>query len=131
MERKEININFEEIRKAMINNNEEYDFYVYVEEMFEDLQDTANNQEISILEVIDNINNESSYRYNIYLTLEKLNTFYDTLREFIANNKDNTGEDLSSLYFTNVEAFEIYLLYDIYYKYIIDYDNDNEDEEEE
>ena len=129
MERKEININFEEIRKAMINNNEEYDFYVYVEEMFEDLQDTANNQEISILEVIDNINNEGSYRYNIYLTLEKLNTFYDTLREFIANNKDNTGEDLSSLYFTNVEAFEIYLLYDIYYKYIVDYDiNDEENE---
>lgn len=28
MERKEINIDFEELRTTMVNNNEEYDFFV-------------------------------------------------------------------------------------------------------
>ena len=128
MERKEININFEEIRKAMINNNEEYNFYNYTREIFEDLQEKANNQETTILEQLDNINNEGSYRYNIYRTLEKLSNIYESLGDFILTNKTETRQDLSYLFFENIEVLEIYLLYDIYYKYIIDYDNDNEDE---
>ena len=127
--RKEIEINFEEIRKEMVNNNEEYDFYVYVKEMFEDLQEKANNQEISILKVLDNINNEGSYRYNIYRTLEKLSNIYESLGDFILTNKSETGQDLSYLFFENIEVLEIYLLYDIYYKYIVDYDIEEEEEE--
>lgn len=129
MERREIEINFEEIRKEMVNNNEEYDFYVYVKEIFEDLQEKANNQEISILDVLNDINYEGSYRYNIYLTLGELSNIYESLGDFILTNKAETGQDLSYLFFENIEVLEIYLLYDIYYKYIIDYDNDNEDEE--
>ena len=131
MERREIEINFEEIRKEMINNNEEYDFYLYVKNIFEDLQEKANNQEISILDVLNDINYERSYRYNIYLTLETLSNIYESLGDFILTNKAETGQDLSYLFFENIEVLEIYLLYDIYYKYIIDYDNDNEDEEED
>lgn len=129
--RKEIEINFEEIRKEMVNNNEEYDFYLYVKNIFEDLQEKANNQETTILKQLDNINYEGSYRYNIYLILEELSNIYESLGEFILTNKAETGQDLSYLFFENIEVLEIYLLYDIYYKYIIDYDNDNEDEEEE
>lgn len=129
--RKEIEINFEEIRKEMVNNNEEYDFYLYVKNIFEDLQEKANNQEISILDILNDINYEGSYRYNIYITLEELSNIYESLGEFILTNKAETGQDLSYLFFENIEVLEIYLLYDIYYKYIIDYDNDNEDEEEE
>lgn len=131
MERKEINIDFEELRTTMVNNNEEYDFYLYVKNIFEDLQEKANNQEISILDILNDINYERSYRYNIYLTLETLSNIYESLGDFILTNKAETGQDLSYLFFENIEVLEIYLLYDIYYKYIIDYDNDNEDEEEE
>lgn len=131
MKRREIEINFEEIRKEMVNNNEEYDFYLYVKNIFEDLQEKANNQEISILDVLNDINYEGSYRYNIYLTLEELSNIYESLGDFILTNRSETGQDLSYLFFENIEILEIYLLYDIYYKYIIDYDNDNEDEEEE
>ena len=131
MERKEINIDFEELRTTMVNNNEEYDFYLYVKNIFEDLQEKANNQEISILDVLNDINYEGSYRYNIYLTLEELSNIYESLGDFIITNKAETGQDLSYLFFENIEVLEIYLLYDIYYKYIIDYDNDNEEEEEE
>ncbi len=131
MKRREIEINFEEIRKEMVNNNEEYDFYLYVKNIFEDLQEKANNQKISILDVLNDINYEGSYRYNIYLTLEELSNIYESLGDFILTNKAETGQDLSYLFFENIEILEIYLLYDIYYKYIIDYDNDNEDEEEE
>ena len=129
--RKELNIDFEELRTTMVNKNEEYDFYLYVKNIFEDLQEKANNQETTILEQLDNINNEGSYRYNIYLTLEELSNIYESLGDFILTNKAETGQDLSYLFFENIEVLEIYLLYDIYYKYIIDYDNDNEDEEEE
>lgn len=131
MKRREIEINFEEIRKEMVNNNEEYDFYLYVKNIFKDLQEKANNQEISILDVLNDINYEGSYRYNIYLTLEELSNIYESLGDFILTNKAETGQDLSYLFFENIEVLEIYLLYDIYYKYIIDYDNDNEEEEEE
>lgn len=79
MERKEINIDFEELRTTMVNNNEEYDFYLYVKNIFEDLQEKANNQEISILDVLNDINYEGSYRYNIYLTLEELSNIYESL----------------------------------------------------
>ena len=129
--RKELNIDFEELRTTMVNNNEEYDFYLYVKNIFEDLQEKANNQEISILDVLNDINYEGSYRYNIYLTLEELSNIYESLGDFVLTNKAETGQDLSYLFFENIEVLEIYLLYDIYYKYIIDYDNDNEDEEEE
>lgn len=131
MKRREIEINFEEIRKEMINNNEEYDFYLYVKNIFKDLQEKANNQEISILDVLNDINYEGSYRYNIYLTLEELSNIYESLGDFILTNKAETGQDLSYLFFENIEVLEIYLLYDIYYKYIIDYDNDNDNEDEE
>ena len=131
MKRREIEINFEEIRKEMINNNEEYDFYLYVKNIFKDLQEKANNQEISILDVLNDINYEGSYRYNIYLTLEELSNIYESLGYFILTNKAETGQDLSYLFFENIEVLEIYLLYDIYYKYIIDYDNDNDNEDEE
>ena len=104
---------------------------MYVKNIFEDLQEKANNQEISILDVLNDINYEGSYRYNIYLTLEELSNIYESLGDFVLTNKAETGQDLSYLFFENIEVLEIYLLYDIYYKYIIDYDNDNEDEEEE
>ena len=118
--RKELNIDFEELRTTMVNNNEEYDFYLYVKNIFEDLQEKANNQEISILDVLNDINYEGSYRYNIYLTLEELSNIYESLGDFVLTNKAETGQDLSYLFFENIEVLEIYLLYDIYYKYIIE-----------
>ena len=120
----EVKINFEEVRKEIEN----YDLYCYVRDIFEDMQDIANLDGGSIKEQLDYANRCGSYSCNTLVTVDRLNKIYFSICEFIKEYEENYGENLSKLYFENIEAFEIYLLYELYYRYISEYDKKGDDD---
>lgn len=119
----EVKIDFEELRKGI----ESYDLYCYVRDIFEDMQDISNLDGGSILEQLDYANRCGSYSCNTLVTVDRLNKIYFSICEFIEEYEENYGENLSNLYFKNIEAFEIYLLYELYYRYISEYDKKGDD----
>ena len=123
-----IKINFEEIR---MNGNVSFDLYDYIEEMFAEMQENANIDNTSIIEQLEYANRTGSYSCNAYESLERLNNLYDEVADFISDYENETGVNLASLYFESIESFEIYFLFELYYKYIQDYDVDEEEEEKE
>lgn len=118
----EVKINFDEIRDRIYKEGAEYELYCYIYDVFFDLQDISNLDNTSILEQLEYINNCGSYSCDTVKTVDRLHKIYFSICEFIKEYNENTREDLSSLYFTNIEVFESYLLYDLYYKYIQEYD---------
>lgn len=125
----EIKIDFEELRREMGKDGRSYELYCYTRDIFEDMQDTANLDNNSILEQLDYANNCGSYSCNALITIDRLNKIYFSICEFIEEYEEMYGENLSNLYFKNIEAFEIYLLYDLYYKYIQKYDIEKGDDD--
>lgn len=123
-----IKINFEEIR---MNKEVSFDLYDYIEEVFSEMQENANIDNISIIEQLEYANRTGSYSCNAYETQERLNNLYYEVADFISEYENETGINLASLYFESIESFEIYFLYDLYYKFIVDYDNEDEEDEEE
>ena len=120
-----IKINFEEIR---MNKGVSFDLYDYIEEVFSEMQENANIDKTSIIEQLEYANRTGSYSCNAYESLERLNNLYDEVADFIASYEGETGVNLASLYFESIESFEIYFIYDLYYKFIEDYDNEDEEE---
>lgn len=120
----EVRIDFEDLRKEIEN----YELYCYIYDIFHDMQDIANLDGGSIKEQLDYANRCGSYSCNTLVTVDRLNKIYFSICEFIEEYEENYGENLSKLYFSNIEAFEIYLLYDLYYKYISDYDKKGDDD---
>lgn len=122
-----IKINFEEVR---MNRGVSFDLYDYIEEVFSEMQENANIDKTSIVEQLEYANRTGSYSCNAYESLERLNNLYDEVADFIASYEGETGVNLASLYFESIESFEIYFLYDLYYKFIEEYDDSIGDEEE-
>lgn len=120
----EVRIDFEELRREIEN----YDLYCYVCDIFEDMQDIANLDGGSIKEQLEYANRCGSYSCNTLVTVDRLNKIYFSICEFIKKYEENYGENLSKLYFENIEAFEIYLLYELYYRYISEYDKKEDDD---
>lgn len=120
----EVRIDFEELRREIEN----YDLYCYVCDIFEDMQDIANLDGGSIKEQLEYANRCGSYSCNTLVTVDRLNKIYFSICEFIKEYEENYGENLSKLYFENIEAFEIYLLYELYYRYISEYDKKEDDD---
>ena len=120
----EVRINFEKVREDI----ESYDLYCYVRDIFENMQDIANLDGGSIKEQLDYANKCGSYSCNTLVTVDRLSKIYFSICEFIEEYEENYGENLSKLYFENIEAFEIYLLYELYYKYISEYDKKGDDD---
>ncbi len=126
--KKGISIDFEAIRDEIYNEGAKYEFYCYIHDIFSDMQDIANLDGNSILEQLDYSNNCGSYSCNALVTVDRLNKIYFDICNFIKEYEENYGKNLSKLYFENIEAFEIYLLYEIYYKYIQEYDEEGGNE---
>lgn len=124
----EVRIDFDEIREKIYNEGAKYELYCYIYDIFHDLQDIANLDGNSILEQLDYSNECGSYSCDTLKTVDRLNKIYFDICSFIKNYEENTGEDLSKLYFENIEAFEIYLLYELYYRYISEYDKKGDDD---
>ena len=120
----EVRIDFEELRKEIEN----YELYCYIYDIFHDMQDIANLDGGSIKEQLDYANRCGSYSCNTLVTVDRLNKIYFSICEFIEEYEENYGENLSNLYFKNIEAFEIYLLYELYYRYISEYDKKGDDD---
>ena len=120
----EVRIDFDEVRKEVEN----YDLYCYIRDIFEDMQDTANLDGGSILDQLDYANNCGSYSCNTLVTVDRLNKIYFSICDFIEEYEEEYGENISKLYFESIESFEIYLLYDLYYKYIFEYDKKEDDD---
>ena len=118
----EVRINFDEIRNRIYEEGAKYELYCYIYDIFHDLQDISNLDGNSIIEQLEYSNKCGSYSCDTLKTVDRLHKIYFSICDFIEEYKENTGEDLSSLYFTNIEVFELYLLYDLYYKYIQEYD---------
>lgn len=125
----EVKINFEEVRRNMGKDGRSYELYCYTCDIFSDLQDIANLDGNSIKEQLDYVNRCGSYSCDTFKTMSYLSNIYYSVKEFIEEYKEDTGEDLSSLYFSNIEAFELYLLYNLYYRYIQEYDKKDNDTE--
>ena len=121
----EVKINFDEIMDIMYKEGAESELYCYIYDVFFDLQDISNLDNTSILEQLDYSNECGSYSCDTLKTVNRLHKIYFNICDFIKNYEEETGENLSNLYFKNIEAFEIYLLYDLYYKYISEYDKEN------
>lgn len=121
-----IKINFEEVRN---NKNVSFDLYDYIEEMFAEMQENANIDKTSIIEQLEYANSTGSYSCNAYETQERLSKLYDEVADFISEYENETGINLASLYFESIESFEIYFLYDLYYKFIEEYDDSTGNEE--
>ena len=124
----EVRIDFEEIRNKIYKEGAKYELYCYIYDIFNDLQDTANLDGTSILNQLNYFNNCGSYSCNTLVTVDRLNKIYFSICEFIKEYEENYGENLSKLYFENIEAFEIYLLYELYYRYISEYDKKGDDD---
>ena len=113
----EVRIDFDEVRKEVEN----YDLYCYVCDIFEDMQDIANLDGGSIKEQLDYANRCGSYSCNTLVTVDRLNKIYFSICEFIKEYEENYGENLSKLYFENIEAFEICIVYYLYEKFMNKY----------
>lgn len=124
MKNNEVKIDFEKLRMEIGS----YDLYCYVRDIFEDMQDISNLDGGSILEQLDYANRCGSYSCNTLVTVGRFNKIYFSICEFIEEYEENYGENLSNLYFKNIEAFEIYLLYELYYRYISEYDKKGDDD---
>ena len=120
--KKGIKINFEKVRRNMGKDARSYEMYCYVHDLFEEMQNIANLDGGSILDQLDYSTNCGSYSCNTLTTANRLGKIYFSICDFIEEYEEMYGENLSKLYFTNIEAFEIYLLYGLYYKYIQEYD---------
>jgi hypothetical protein len=121
--KKEVKIDFEELRDCIMLDARSYELYCYVHDVFQDLQDIANLDGTSILEQLEYANKVGSYSCDTSKTVNKLKEIYFPICDFITDYKREIGEDLSKLYFENIKVFEIYLLYDLYFKYIQEYDS--------
>lgn len=126
--KKGIKIDFEAVKNEIYNEGANYEIYCYIHDIFSDMQDMANLDNTSILDQLDYANNCGSYSCNALVTIDRLNKIYFSICDFIEEYEEAYGENLSKLYFTNIEAFEIYLLYEIYYKYIQEYDEEGGNE---
>ena len=120
--KKGIKINFEEIRKEIVNDEENYELFCYVCDVFSEMQDIANLDGGSVLEQLEYVDNCGSFSCNTAKTVDMLSKIYFSICEFIEEYEKENDFNLSRLYFTNIKAFELYLLYDLYYKYIQKYD---------
>ena len=127
--KKGIKIDFEAVKNEIYNEGANYEMYCYIRDIFEGMQDIANLDGNSILGQLEYANNCGSYSCNALITIDRLNKIYFSICEFIEEYEEMYGENLSNLYFKNIEAFEIYLLYDLYYKYIQEYDIEKGDDD--
>lgn len=119
---KKISINFREVFTEVGRNGGSIALCEYIENVFSDMQENANIDNTSISQQLDYSNCCGSYTCNTNVTVNNLSHIYYDICDFIREYENEYGENLSSLYFENIEAFEIYLLYDLYFKYIQEYD---------
>lgn len=121
---KNITINFKKVFEKVGRDGGSIELCNYIENVFAEMQENANIDNTSISQQLDYANMCGSYTCNTNTTVNSLSSIYYDVCDFIKEYEKEYEENLSSLYFENIEAFEIYLLYDLYFKYIQEYDAD-------